>query len=50
MIVAMVAMRMVQVAFHQVVRVVAVRNCFVSAVGSMFMIFLVRSTVVIWRT
>jgi len=47
MIVAMVAMRMMEMTFHQVVRMAAVRNRFVPATGAMLMRFLVRPAIVI---
>lgn len=46
----MAAVRVVQVTAHQVVRVVAVRNCFVSTIRPVFVAFLMGSAIVIRRT
>jgi len=49
-IVAMVTMWMVEVTFHQVVCMIAVRNRFVSTTGSMFVALLVRFAIVVRGT
>jgi hypothetical protein len=46
----MITMRMVEVTLHQVVRMVAVRNRFVSATGPVFVAFFVRSAIVVRGT
>ena len=50
MIVAMITMRMVEMTFHQVVRVVTVRNRFVSAIWPMFVVLVMRSAIVVRGT
>jgi hypothetical protein len=49
MVVAMVAVGMVQVALDQIVYVVAMRNGFVAATGTMLVIHIVATTLVIRR-
>ena len=46
----MVTVRMMEVTFHQEVRVVAVRNRFVSAIGTVFVGLLVRAAIVVRGT
>ena len=46
----MITMRMVEMTFHQVVRVVTVRNRFVSAIWPMFVVLVMRSAIVVRGT
>jgi hypothetical protein len=46
----MVAVRMVKVAFHEVIRVVAMRNRFVSAIWPVFVTFLMAFATVVRGT
>ena len=46
----MVTVRMVQMTFHQIVRVVSVGHCFVSTVGPVFMALLVASAIMVRGT
>lgn len=48
-VIAVIAVRMVQVPVHQVVGVVAVGNCRVAAVRAVFVALLVTATFVAWR-
>jgi hypothetical protein len=45
-VVAVIAMRMMQVAFHQIIGVIAVRDRFVAAAGAVAMFFVVASAIV----
>jgi len=49
MIVAMRAMRVMEVPFHQIVRMIPVRHGFMSAAGPVDMVGLVRAALVVWR-
>ncbi|MGE5780178.1 MAG: hypothetical protein ACM30D_12835 [Hyphomicrobiales bacterium] len=49
MIIAMVAVRMMQVAFYQVVDMVAVRHAFVTAIRPMKMLFIVTGALMVSR-
>ena len=49
MIVAMRAMRVMEVPFHQIVHMIPVRHGFMSAAGPVDMVGLVRAALVVWR-
>jgi hypothetical protein len=49
MIVAMVAMWMVEMALYQVIHMIAMRNCIMTAIGTMLMALFVRSALVCRR-
>lgn len=50
MVVTVIAVRMMQVTFHQIIHMVPVRHCFVSAIGAMHMPGLVTVTVMAGST
>ena len=45
----MIAMRMVQVAIDQIVDVISVRNCFVTAVGAVNVACVMPAALMVWR-
>lgn len=49
MVIAMVAMRVMQVAIHQIVHVVTVRHSRMSAARTMYVIDRMRGASVLWR-
>ena len=50
MIVAMSAVRMVQMAIHQVINMVAMRHGFVAAIGTVSVGLLIGGAALVWRT
>ena len=46
----MITVRMVEMTFHQVIRVVSVGHCFVSTIGPVFMALLVASAIMVRGT